>query len=49
MFDLILNILVLRDLDPGIYGIIFIYCRGLTTNLDLLTNITLFYTKIVLK
>ncbi|CAD8125953.1 unnamed protein product [Paramecium sonneborni] len=41
LFDLTLNILVLRDLEPGIYG--------LTTNLDLLTNVTLFYLKIVLK
>ncbi|CAD8161452.1 unnamed protein product [Paramecium octaurelia] len=41
IFDLTLNVLVLRDLEPGIYG--------LTTNLDLLTNVTLFYLKIVLK
>jgi oligosaccharide translocation protein RFT1 len=41
VIDFVLNILVLRNIDPKIYG--------LTTHLGLLSNFSLFYLKVCLK
>lgn len=41
IIDFFLNVLVIRKIDPAVYG--------LTTHLGLLTNFSLFYLKVCLK
>lgn len=56
VIDFVLNILVIREIDPSIYGCfsfltmrISLFILGLTIHFGLLLNLSLFYVKICLK